>query len=711
MLILDNSNDLINPQVTEQEIGSDLEPLQDEEVIQFRAQVLNMGVLSSDGMNSRERELARMVLRLTESSRPSSAQIASQAAIILDLSTQRDYLIQQAEEERARWESEREGWERASEALIAQRNAKDHYSNRHQELERYCSILQTDNEDLRRREQQLLKRLTSLEDEMVKLKPVLLLDPFPATASESSLSHAAAYLASLPYPAASGKEAVRAQRSRRKKLEAKHKDIDHLDQEVDHVAANISASNDSPNSIGVGTQGTSLRTPNDLDGEISHSLSYIPDQLQDDSNVLPFKSVRSEKHVSRRTEPPGTLLLWPAHIQPPVTPPSLETPSAILGAPSAPGLNERSENAAFDSAIEPPLASSLSKPARPLTSDARMEHLLLAARMIGRKRAAFAAGIVDAELEKGQKERKEKEKEWREKEKAKKQKEREREKKEREIAEKSKSERSKEKTRSTATLRSSAGGSRSVKGKGKEKALPKSSGVGKTNSLKRTPSRSGRELEGILDDEVIAGSSKQRRTKQTRPKPRALSASSSAGSTQKTQLTGMDSLLSAARSMMDPGSNQFITRDKAHEGGIDIDSNVGSRRPASELGGYEDTDMLPPAKRQKSLVVSSNRPMRTPSALDVLADQAAAAVSTSAASSDMDSTILEGKMVKNDLEDEDAEGEYEDDPADSNSVTRLNSPTTNTDGPRRSSRRSASSRSVINTRVISSAKSPTKGLS
>ncbi|KAJ4473521.1 hypothetical protein C8R41DRAFT_775748 [Lentinula lateritia] len=132
MLILDDSNDLINPQVIEQEIGSDLEPLQDEEVIQFRAQVLNMGVLSSDGANSRERELARMVLRLTESSRPSSAQIASQAAIILDLSTQRDYLIQQAEEERARWESERDGWERASEALIAQRNTKDHYSNRHQ---------------------------------------------------------------------------------------------------------------------------------------------------------------------------------------------------------------------------------------------------------------------------------------------------------------------------------------------------------------------------------------------------------------------------------------------------------------------------------------------------------------------------------------------------------------------------------------------------
>ncbi|KAJ3967551.1 hypothetical protein EV361DRAFT_807068, partial [Lentinula raphanica] len=72
------------------------------------------------------------VLRLTESSRPTSGQIASQAATIVDLSTQRDYLIQQIEEERARWQSEREGWDRASEALLTQRNSKDQHSTRQQ---------------------------------------------------------------------------------------------------------------------------------------------------------------------------------------------------------------------------------------------------------------------------------------------------------------------------------------------------------------------------------------------------------------------------------------------------------------------------------------------------------------------------------------------------------------------------------------------------
>ncbi|KAJ3803092.1 hypothetical protein GGU11DRAFT_301294 [Lentinula aff. detonsa] len=127
---VNSSDDLLNLQVTELEIGTDAEPLQDEEVVQFRAKVLDMG----EGISSRERELALMVLRLTDSSRPSPAQIASQAATILDLSIHRDYLVKQAEEERARWQSEREGWERASEALIAQRNTKDHSSNRHQAI-------------------------------------------------------------------------------------------------------------------------------------------------------------------------------------------------------------------------------------------------------------------------------------------------------------------------------------------------------------------------------------------------------------------------------------------------------------------------------------------------------------------------------------------------------------------------------------------------
>ncbi|KAJ4472288.1 hypothetical protein J3R30DRAFT_3524253 [Lentinula aciculospora] len=655
--VLHTSNDFLNPPATEQGTGTDSEPLQDEEVAQLRARVLDMDIQNSKEASERERELARMVLRLTESSRPTSAQIASQGAIIVDLSIQRDYLIQQAEEDRARWESERDGWERASEALIAQRNTKDHYSNRHQELERYCSVLQTDNEDLRRREQRLSRRLTSLEDEMVNLKPVLLLDPFPASATESSLAHASAYLSSLPYPAASGKEAARVRRSRKRRPEPKS--IVRLE-EGPNAPADSNAAKNYPDRLDAGTP-------------------EAPIQDHIDSKVLPSKSVPSEQHVSRRTEPPGTLLLWPAHILPPATPPL----------PSVSGHLE--QQVPFHSSISPPPASSLPKPATSLTSDARTEHLLLAARMIGRKRAGFAAGIVDAELEREQKERKEKEKEWREIEKAKRK--RERENKDKEAEEKSKSEKGKEKL-ATESLPPSAGGRRAAGGKRKRKAVAKSV---HSKAPKIADLGDETEHEALPEDEIIVGSSKQSRTRQTgRPKPRTLSPSSSAGTAQRSQLTGMDSLLNAARSMMEPSSSQFPAEGEANEGRMNLNNRAGPRRPASALGSE---DILPPAKKRKGLAVDPNRPMRTPSALDVLADQAAAAVSTSTTSSDKDDK--KGKMTENDFGDEDAEGEYEDEP------TVFSSPIIRTNGPRRSSRRAAPSRPTTNARIISSAKSST----
>ena len=42
--------------------------------------------------------------------------------MIASLASQRDFLIQQAEEQRIRWASESDGWARITEALIAQRN-------------------------------------------------------------------------------------------------------------------------------------------------------------------------------------------------------------------------------------------------------------------------------------------------------------------------------------------------------------------------------------------------------------------------------------------------------------------------------------------------------------------------------------------------------------------------------------------------------------
>jgi hypothetical protein len=50
------------------------------------------------------------------------SQLLRQAETISDLIQQRDYLHRRVAEERSRWESEKEGWDRMSEALLARRN-------------------------------------------------------------------------------------------------------------------------------------------------------------------------------------------------------------------------------------------------------------------------------------------------------------------------------------------------------------------------------------------------------------------------------------------------------------------------------------------------------------------------------------------------------------------------------------------------------------
>ncbi|KAJ7481638.1 hypothetical protein FB451DRAFT_974315, partial [Mycena latifolia] len=103
-----------------------VESLPDHEIAQMRAKALQMGFGSeaSIDVTPRERELFDMVLRLTNPNVPSldPAQLVLQAETISGLVHQRDYLTRQIEEERSRWESEKEGWERMAEALIVQRN-------------------------------------------------------------------------------------------------------------------------------------------------------------------------------------------------------------------------------------------------------------------------------------------------------------------------------------------------------------------------------------------------------------------------------------------------------------------------------------------------------------------------------------------------------------------------------------------------------------
>ena len=121
-------------------------------MMQMRKRVMDMRIsYKGDGP---EKELADMVrilyapvqyiphgsvqiLRLTRSPLPDTEQIVRQADMISALTLQRDMLMHQAEEQRLRWASEKDGWERMVEALIAQqaknRTDRDDVSN-HEEF-------------------------------------------------------------------------------------------------------------------------------------------------------------------------------------------------------------------------------------------------------------------------------------------------------------------------------------------------------------------------------------------------------------------------------------------------------------------------------------------------------------------------------------------------------------------------------------------------
>ena len=62
------------------------------------------------------------VLRLTDTLPVDATQLERQADVISVLTAQRDFLVRQAEEDRERWLSEREGWDRMAEALLSHTN-------------------------------------------------------------------------------------------------------------------------------------------------------------------------------------------------------------------------------------------------------------------------------------------------------------------------------------------------------------------------------------------------------------------------------------------------------------------------------------------------------------------------------------------------------------------------------------------------------------
>ena len=64
-----------------------------------------------------EDELVDMVLRLTDAAIPLRDQVIQQAETIANLSQHMKFILEREEEERGRWDAEREGWSRTRDAL------------------------------------------------------------------------------------------------------------------------------------------------------------------------------------------------------------------------------------------------------------------------------------------------------------------------------------------------------------------------------------------------------------------------------------------------------------------------------------------------------------------------------------------------------------------------------------------------------------------
>ncbi|KAG7092622.1 hypothetical protein E1B28_008965 [Marasmius oreades] len=339
------------------------EPLQVDELARYRARIEEMGITSGDNsmLTPREKELSAMLLRLIEAPKPDSSQLVQQATLIADLKAQQDFLTQRIADERARMESERDGWERAVEALIFQhqRSGKNVYYSRQDELERQCVALQQDNRELRDREQETHARLSCLEGELYRLKPLLVMNPQVAY---TTLTATSAYMSTLPYPSATGAVALKENRDKMIKKKKREKEAKEL-----KVPPPVSLNTDhSSRNDFTGGSGTGDTPGNQQQAAGSSKLSIPQSGLLQDTQRSSAPSIY--QHLLRK-------------------PQSQNQAESSNSAASTPKPKPRSKSPKRYSSI---------------ASDARSEHYLLAARKIGHERAGIVTGLVNAKSERDQ---------------------------------------------------------------------------------------------------------------------------------------------------------------------------------------------------------------------------------------------------------------------------------------------------------------------
>ncbi|KAF8627939.1 hypothetical protein AX17_006093 [Amanita inopinata Kibby_2008] len=386
-------------------------------------------------------------------------QLQKQAELIKDLITQRDFLIAQILEERSRWQAEREGWDRVSEALLSRHARKGTASVKDEELEHRCALYESDNRTLKDRLHDTHIRLTSLEVELSKLKPLLTMQPnlssqrqqsriniaYPYTQVPNYMSpfNRAPAFPTVPYHTipsmlSTTPTTIVNSRGRKRKRNnpadvssTKGKEREPVPDDISDP--NVDGDSDNTEAPPTPTPTASTYNPYAYMNELYRQVLSPPKSANSSSSAIkPPNTVGSNATVNN---PSGAIALSPYPVL--YTPYTFMTsnlsnpPSSSTSAAPIPLQNSRLDpsdnidqgsaqlgttiNAQDTFAKQDKLPSS--KPAstntrrmtatiphrlpnsskhRPssIMSDARCEHLLLAARKIGRERAAAIAGII-----------------------------------------------------------------------------------------------------------------------------------------------------------------------------------------------------------------------------------------------------------------------------------------------------------------------------
>ncbi|KAK2459953.1 hypothetical protein APHAL10511_008038 [Amanita phalloides] len=378
-------------------------------------------------------------------------QLQKQADLIRDLINQRDYLITQIFHERERWQVERDGWDRTSEALIARYSRKANNPVKDEEMTHRCALYESDNKFLKEKVHDAQVRVSDLEAELSRLRPLLLIQPRlrprprqqePTRSADTSrhkqlqnsitsISHAppptpaVSYAAFSPYttPPTDASDNSNRKRKRDNDIAGKGKEKEAFNENASDANADDDSDDTDTPPTPTPVSSSASRNPYAYMNNLYRKV-LSPPKIPATLPSSPFKSTGSLNGVPLGTvgsSPTGPIpfnryaVAYPPYPFPATTRPKQPSSSIMatsLSTSSRQGSAEKgipnTESAGNGKAEPSPALGSARKAGTTsvqrtqqtkyktssMLSDARAEHLLLAARKIGRERAVSLAGFL-----------------------------------------------------------------------------------------------------------------------------------------------------------------------------------------------------------------------------------------------------------------------------------------------------------------------------